>query len=234
MSTYLRQTTTVTVSISRYLSRSVTVTGAVTGPGRYGFERIPSLLEVLNAAGGAVPGADLTRVQIVRREGEGKGTTSVDVLNVQRTGNSESLPQLKPGETIVVQSFAGAYAPAPGDGFAVIGEVTRPGIYQAGQASSIWMALARAGGTHAGGRPEPRQDRDHHTRRAAGDGTQSQGRAQAGRAERDAGQAWRHRVRSAHRVECRRQGLGRPDPDAGAHAADIVNIVIIADYLNRQ
>jgi protein involved in polysaccharide export with SLBB domain len=60
LSSYLRSTSTVTVTISKYLSRSVIVSGAVFAPGRYGFETIPNLLDVLNAAGGPVPGADPT------------------------------------------------------------------------------------------------------------------------------------------------------------------------------
>ena len=57
LSTYLRQTTAVTVTVSQYLSRSVYVTGAVAKPGRYGFEVIPTLVEVIGQAGGAIPGA---------------------------------------------------------------------------------------------------------------------------------------------------------------------------------
>lgn len=146
LSTYLRQTATVTVSVTRYLSRSVYVIGAVAAPGRYGFAQIPNLLDVINAAGGSVPGADLTRVQIIRQNGPRQGTTVVDVLTAQRQGTEEALPPLEPGDTVVLQSFVGAYAPAPGDGFAVLGEVAKPGIYQAGAATTIWLALAQGGG----------------------------------------------------------------------------------------
>ena len=152
LSTYLRQTTTVTISVTRYMSRSVTVTGAVAAPGRYGFAAIPSLLDVINAAGGSVVGADLTRVQVIRKDGPDRGTTTVDVLEAQREGTGAELPALKPGDTIVIQSFAGAYAPAPGDGFAVLGEVARPGIYQAGSGTTtLWLALAQGGGLTAAG-----------------------------------------------------------------------------------
>jgi len=153
LSTYLRQTTTVTVAVTRYLSRSVTVTGAVAQPGRYGFPEMPGLMDVINAAGGSVPGADLTRVQVIRKDGPDRGTTVVDVLEAQREGTSSDLPALKPGDTIVIQSSSGAYAPAPGDGFAVLGEVARPGIYQAGagNATTIWLALAQGGGITSSG-----------------------------------------------------------------------------------
>ncbi len=147
LSAYLRQTTSVTVTVTRFMSHSIYVTGAVNAPGRYGFEEIPDLLTVITTAGGAVPGSDLTRVQLIRREGEGKGTRSVDVLNAQRTGDITSLPKLMPGDVLFLQSFVGAYAAAPGDGFAVLGEVQKPGIYQAGPGTNAWMALALAGGT---------------------------------------------------------------------------------------
>jgi len=146
LSTYLRSTSTVTVTITKYLSQSVIVTGAVYAPGRYGFAAIPNIMDVLNAAGGPVPGADLTRVQVIRREGEGRGTRVLDVLNAQRAGTTDSLMTLRTGDMVVVESFVGAYAPAPGDGFAVLGEVSAPGIYQAGPSTTIWNALAQAHG----------------------------------------------------------------------------------------
>lgn len=146
LSTYLRQTSTVTVTVTRYRSRSVFVIGAVAAPGRYGFAEIPNLLDVINAAGGAAPVADLTRVQIVRKDGPNPGTTVVDVLAAQRQGTAQSLPALKPGDTLVLQSLTGPNAPAPPDGFAVLGDVAKPGIYPAGAATTIWLALAQGGG----------------------------------------------------------------------------------------
>ena len=146
LSTFLRQTATVTVSITKYVSRSVTVTGAVAVPGRYGFPEIPSLVDVLNAAGGAAANSDLSRVQVIRREGEDRGTIVADVTSALRSGAADNLPKLKPGDTVIVQSLTGQYAPAPGDGFAVLGQVAKPGIYQAGTVTNLWLALAQAGG----------------------------------------------------------------------------------------
>jgi polysaccharide export outer membrane protein len=146
LSTFLRQTATVTVSVTKYLSRSVTVTGAVAAPGRYGFPEIPSLVDVLNAAGGASANSDLSRVQVIRREGTDRGTIVADVTSALRSGAADNLPKLKPGDTVIIQSLTGQYAPAPGDGFAVLGQVTKPGIYQAGTVTNLWLALAQAGG----------------------------------------------------------------------------------------
>lgn len=146
LTTYLRQPTTVTVTVAQFVARSVFVSGAVNKPGRFGFEVIPDLLSVLNAAGGAVPGADLTRVQIIRKAGTGRGVENVDVLNAQRSGDASALPTLEPGDVVNVPSYMGAFAPTPGDAFAVLGEVKAPGVYQAGAQTSLWLALAQAGG----------------------------------------------------------------------------------------
>jgi polysaccharide export outer membrane protein len=144
LSTYLRQTTTVTVTVAQYLSRSVYVSGAVAKPGRYGFERIPTLPDVINAAGGAVPGADMSSVQVVRREGEARRTLTADVAGAMREGGAARLPQLRPGDTVVVPSGLGG-GPV-GDAAGVIGEVNKPGLYPVGGGQDIWTVLAAAGG----------------------------------------------------------------------------------------
>ena len=70
LSSYLRQTTTVTVTVTQYMSRSVFVQGAVAKPGRFGFENIPTLVDLLAQAGRALPGANLAGVQVVRGVGD--------------------------------------------------------------------------------------------------------------------------------------------------------------------
>jgi polysaccharide export outer membrane protein len=146
LSAYLRQTVTVTVTVVQYLSRSVYVQGAVAQPGRYGFETIPGLVDVINTAGGGVPGADLTRIEIVRKEGEARKVLTADVATALREGAVLDLPGLKPGDTVIVPSFAGAYGAVPGDAAAVIGEVMKPGLYSVSGGMNLWMLLAQAGG----------------------------------------------------------------------------------------
>jgi len=145
LSTYLRQTTTVTVSVTQYLSQSVYVSGAVAKPGRYGFERVPSVLDVINQAGGATTGADLTQVQVVRREGERGRPMVVDVARALREGSSADLPALKPGDSIVVPAGAGPGV-STGETAGVLGEVNRPGLYPVGTGQDLWTVLAAAGG----------------------------------------------------------------------------------------
>jgi polysaccharide export outer membrane protein len=145
LSTYLRQTTTVTVTVTQFLSRSIFISGAVAKPGRYGFEKIPSLVDAINQAGGAVPGADLTQVQIIRREGDRRRTFTVDVGSAMRDGVGTNLPALRPGDTIVISAGLGG-AVAPGDASGVIGEVNKPGLYPVGSGQDLWTLLAAAGG----------------------------------------------------------------------------------------
>ena len=146
LSAYLRQTTTVTVTVAQFMSRSVFVTGGVAKPGRYGFERIPTLVEVLGQAGGALPGVDLSAVQILRKEGATRRTVAADLSNALRTGDSSGLPELKPGDTVVIPGAALQGAPAATDGAGVLGEVNKPGLYAVGAGQDVWNVLALAGG----------------------------------------------------------------------------------------
>lgn len=147
LSTYLRQTTTVSVTVSQYLSRSVYVVGAVGRPGRYGFQAIPSLVDLISQAGGALPGGDLAHVQIIRREGQARRVINADVTSALRDGIGTDLPELKAGDTVVINtSGGGAYTGAPGDAISVLGEVTKPGLYPAGSGVDLWNLLAQAGG----------------------------------------------------------------------------------------
>lgn len=147
LSTYLRQTVTVTVTVTQYLSRSVYVVGAVGRPGRYGFQAMPSLVDLISQAGGALPGGDLSQVQIIRREGEARRVLNADVSSALRNGIGTDLPVLRPGDTVVINTVGGggAYTGSPGDAIAVLGEVVKPGLFPAGSGIDLWILLAQAG-----------------------------------------------------------------------------------------
>lgn len=151
MSAYLRQTTTVTVTVAKYMSRSVYVSGSVASPGRYGFERIPSIVEVLGSAGGALTGAQLEAVQVVRTENGVRRTLRADVAAAMREGDTSGLPELRAGDTVIVSGVVpgGGAGPglAPGEGAGVLGEVHRPGLVAVGDGADVWAVLAAAGGT---------------------------------------------------------------------------------------
>jgi polysaccharide export outer membrane protein len=151
ISSFLRQTTAVTVTVTQFTSRSVFVTGAVARPGRYGFERIPSVIDVLSQAGGALPGAELSRVQILRKEGDSRRTIEADVASALRDGVGVRLPELKPGDTVTVPGTLGPGTSAAGEGVGILGEVGRPGLYPVGSGQELWAVIAAAGGFTARG-----------------------------------------------------------------------------------
>jgi polysaccharide export outer membrane protein len=149
LSTYLRQTTTATVSVKEFLSHSIYISGAVAHPGRFGFETMPPLLDVLNSAGGALPGADMSHVVIIRREGANRRQITVDLASALEQGNESTLPTLEAGDAIVVMLSASATGTSAGDAVGILGEVGHPGLYPIGTGEELWRALALAGGPTA-------------------------------------------------------------------------------------
>jgi protein involved in polysaccharide export with SLBB domain len=92
-------------------------------------------------------GSDLSRVQVLRTEGQTRRTIMADVASTLRDGSTTSLPELRPGDTVVVPLGMGVDPlAAMGGGAAVLGFVTRPGLYPVGQGQDIWTVLAAAGG----------------------------------------------------------------------------------------
>jgi polysaccharide export outer membrane protein len=151
LSTYLRQTTTATVTVSQFVSHSVTVTGSVAKPGRYGYEQFPSLIDVIQDAGGGVPGADLGRIQIIRRDGPSRRVLTADINRALREGTADQLPALEPGDVILVPGNAASQGAFSADAVGILGEVSHPGLYPVGEGQDLWMALALAGGPTANG-----------------------------------------------------------------------------------
>jgi len=231
LSSYLRQTATVTVTVTQYLSQSVIVSGAVATPGRYGFERLPGVIDVINRAGGAAAGADLSHVQIIRREGDLRRTQTADVARALREGADASLPALRPGDTVVVPAGAAPGAPSGADAAGVLGEVTRPGLYPVGAGQDLWMLLAAAGGlTERGNLGDVRVVRP----RGSGSSVFSV----------DLKGQLRHGARESFMVQPRDVVVvaGRGGWSSGWNAftqflsisRDVVNIVVVADYLHNR
>lgn len=144
----LRQTTQVTITVIAFNSQKVTLAGAVNAPGRYNFEQIPDLMDLLGQAGGLGPGGDLSSVRIVRRSDSGQQTIPVDLSSAMLTGDMTGIPRLEPGDVVYVPSSgAVAGSAVAGEGLTVLGEVLRPGSYGAGAGCDLAQALAIAGGT---------------------------------------------------------------------------------------
>ncbi len=143
----LRQTTQVTVSVVAFNSRKVFLAGQVSVPGRYSFEQMPDIVNLLGQAGGLGAGGDLSQVRILRRGDAGEQTLQVDLNKAIKQGDLTGLPALQPGDVVFVPPTAGASTGAVGDAVYVLGEVQRPGGYSVGTGLDLMQALGLAGGT---------------------------------------------------------------------------------------
>jgi len=140
------------VEIIEYNSQRVFVTGEVYRPGKYTFEFIPNLWEVIREAGGPREGAMLGEITVIRaQEGAGEKMT-VNLSQALESGDFSRLPELKPGDTIIVPGRPSEAAGGTIDmlGRSVVfvyGQVVRPGVYPVEDNSSLLQVLTQAGGT---------------------------------------------------------------------------------------
>jgi polysaccharide export outer membrane protein len=150
---FLRRPVQVTVRVVAYNSRRIMVTGDVRNPGTYSFPAIPGFLEVLGAAGGPNPTADLSRIRLLRAAQQETSSVVVDLEAALRTGRLGDLPRLQPGDVLYVPARAEeAQLLVPGqEGVAyVLGAVARPGPVQVGKGLALTRLVALAGGTLPG------------------------------------------------------------------------------------
>jgi polysaccharide export outer membrane protein len=127
----------VTVSITEYATRGVSVLGEVKKPGIYTAMGSHRLNDYLSLAEGLTPQAG-TRVAITHRLAPEETT----VVRISRTGQENSgNPLIEPGDTVVVSKAGQVY---------VVGDVVRPGQYlmDHDEQLTIVQALALAQGAN--------------------------------------------------------------------------------------
>lgn len=127
--------------------RYLYVQGQVAQPGKYELEGSPNAWDAIKEAGGATGAASLESVRIIRVEGERSTTTVVNVRQALDSGDLQSLPPLKPGDTIIVPEKSAAYESAGTGAVNVIGAVVRPSSYFIGADKRLVDAILAAGGT---------------------------------------------------------------------------------------
>lgn len=145
----LRITTQATVAVVAFNSRKIFLSGQVATPGRYGFEEVPGLVDLLGSAGGLNAAADLSAVRVLRRKPSGGSETlTVDLSSAVQTGDLSAVPKLESGDVVYVPAAAtgGAGQVVGGGGIYVMGEVLRPGAYSPVPGMSLMQLLAVAGG----------------------------------------------------------------------------------------
>lgn len=98
---YVKGEPRLTISISSPTAQKVAVIGAVTRQDNYAVSSEVSLLEILSTAGGATAESDLTHVRIIRFKGN-RDPVEVNLADAMETGEVESLPKVRPGDTVYV------------------------------------------------------------------------------------------------------------------------------------
>jgi hypothetical protein len=84
------------------LMMKVNVWGAVQEPGSQYVPDGIDLISVLSAAGGPADGAKLSKVRLIRNFNGEKQNTLIDLSRCLKRGEVETLPEIKPGDTIIV------------------------------------------------------------------------------------------------------------------------------------
>jgi protein involved in polysaccharide export with SLBB domain len=143
--------------LNKQAVRRVSVLGAVKTPGVFELKEHSTPAELLAAAGGPTPVADLRRITVTRADA-GKQVI-VDLSGAARTGNGSNNLVMEPGDLIRVPEGA---APA----VMVLGEVVKPGSYELQGEMRLLNALSLAGG------PTPKADLHRVTLTRAGQATQ--------------------------------------------------------------
>ncbi len=126
---------------------SIYIFGLVGSPGRYAFNRKLGFLDILSAAGGPTPDANLKQIRISHRNGV---TTKVTRLNLSlyfETGDESLIPKIVPGDVIYIPAQNNNWEDKPADQIVrLMGSVNRPGRYDFSYKMSVLDLLAEAGG----------------------------------------------------------------------------------------
>lgn len=127
--------------------RAIYVMGSVGAPGRYAFNANLHFLDIVAAANGPTPNADIRNIRVSHRNGEGSEVTQVNMSLYFETGDATLLPKVLPGDVIYVPSRDRDYTETdPAKMVRVLGSVRSPGRYTFDDQMTILDLLAEAGG----------------------------------------------------------------------------------------
>jgi polysaccharide export outer membrane protein len=154
MSFYNTPVSQATVVVTQFSSRTIVVSGQVVRPSPLHYERIPDLWKVILDAGGPTDLADLSRVTVVRKEGERSEVISVDLYKFIRDGDFSKAPELHAGDLVNVppSPYGTPLALGGHPGFEgkniyfVFGQVTTQGARNLEEGTDVLDAIALAGG----------------------------------------------------------------------------------------
>jgi len=145
MSLYNKLVNQVSISVTEYGGNVVFVTGQVRNPGKFSFEEIPNLWDIILEAGGPLEKATLDQVVIVRNQEQGKIYT-VNLLDALQEAKLDELLKIYPRDTIQI-SGTGASSPLiQRDEIYIFGAIARQGALRFESGSDILQIIGKAGG----------------------------------------------------------------------------------------
>lgn len=140
LSRYLPATPLVFVRFGESYPIKVTVLGQVVRPGLYVIANTTTLQGAVGAAGGFIPGAQLSRIRLIHSSGMNKTEEIINLEQFYLQGDPSVLPILRDGDTVVI----------PGNPLAanvkVLGAVENPGSHEIFFQTTLLDILFMAGG----------------------------------------------------------------------------------------
>lgn len=126
---------------------SIYVFGQVVEPGRYGFSRDLSFIDIISAAGGPNTTADLRNIRVSHRNRANAKISKVNLSRYFETGDESILPHVVPGDVIYIPSREREWLDqSTAQTVRVLGAVGSPGRYRFEGDMSLLDLLAEAGG----------------------------------------------------------------------------------------
>ena len=129
---------------------SIYLFGQVNAPGRYAFNESMGFLDILSAADGPSPKADLYNVRVNHRNGKRVQVTTVNLARYFETGDDSLLPKIKTGDTIYFPDREPDWREqTKEETVRILGAVAKPGRYRLNDTLTLLDLIAQAGGTTA-------------------------------------------------------------------------------------
>ena len=154
VSRYNKQISQATVEVLRYNSQKVFISGQVLNPGKYSFEEMPNVWELIKEAGGITELGDLSNVVIIRGSVNKGEIVHVNLCNLIAEGDPSKYPELYPEDIVEVKRAPSESGPGLPSRAAterknivyVIGRVGTPGAISLEENMDCLDAIALAGG----------------------------------------------------------------------------------------
>jgi len=154
VSRYNRDISQATVEVVQYNSQKVFISGQVLNPGKYAFEVIPNVFELIKEAGGVTEFGDLSNVVIVRGSVNKGEILHVNLSDIISQGDESRYPEVYPRDIVEVKrapSDEGPGLPTASGGtrkniIYVIGRVGAPGSINLEPGMEVLDAISLSGG----------------------------------------------------------------------------------------